>query len=245
MDYGLKDKVLIVTGAASGIGRESARMLAAEGARIAACDMNLEGAQAVAKEIGGGARAYTLNVTDYAQCESVVQNVVSDLGPLYGVCNIAGVLNDKPFAESGPSDWQLELSVCLQGTMNLSRAAMQELAKTEYSKIVNIASDAGRIGEKTMVAYSAAKGGVIAFTKSMAKLLGKYRVNVNVICPAVTKTNMTRFLSKEDEEKWSKLYPLRRLGEPRDIAAAVTFFCSQQSNWITGQALAVNGGFSM
>lgn len=248
MDYAIKDKVILVTGAASGIGRETSLLLAAEGAQIAACDLSEGGASETVKQIeaaGGKAKAWALDVTDFQACADTVEAIAEEMGPLYGLCNVAGVLSDTAFGESTPEDWQMELNVCLLGTMNMCRAAMNELAKTEYSKIVNIASDAGRIGEKTMVAYSAAKGGVIAFTKSMAKLLGKSRVNVNVICPGTTRTPMTEFVTDEMEEKWAKLYPLRRLGQPRDVAAAVAFFCSQNSNWITGQALPVNGGFSM
>lgn len=248
MDYGIKGKVIAITGAGSGIGRETARLLAAEGAQIAVCDLSEGGASETVKEIesaGGSARAWALDVADFQACADTIEAIVTEMGALYGLCNVAGVLNDLPFAESTPEDWQGELNVCLLGTMNMTRAAMHELAKTEYSKIVNIASDAGRIGEKTMVAYSAAKGGVIAFTKSTAKLLGKSRVNCNVLCPGVTRTPMTDFVTDEMEQQWAKLYPLRRIGRPSDVAYAIAFFCSQNSNWITGQTLPVNGGFSM
>ncbi|MEW6776391.1 MAG: SDR family NAD(P)-dependent oxidoreductase, partial [Bdellovibrionota bacterium] len=169
MDLGISGKVILITGAGSGIGRRTAEVLASEGAVMALADVNQKGladTEAAIKGKGGKAASFPLDVTSHTACETIVQKVVKEVGPLYGLCNVAGVLVGTPFQESSPENWEAELNVCLKGTMNLSHAAIPELTKLEYAKIVNVASDAARIGEKTMVAYSAAKGGVVSFTKS-------------------------------------------------------------------------------
>lgn len=246
MDLDLTGKVVIVTGAASGIGRRTAELYAAEGARVALCDTNTEHLAHVHQAIatgGGTSRPYTLDVTDYVQACEVIAKVVNEWGPLYAVCNVAGVFVGVPFEESEPENWEREIEVNLKGVMNVCRAAMPEIVKLEYNKIVNVASVAGVTGERHMVSYSAAKGGVVAFTKSLARLLAKHRTNVNCLCPGLIDTPMIGNLDPGTKERWAKGYLLKRLGTPEDMAKAILFLGSSMSDWMTGQAINVDGGF--
>lgn len=247
MDLGLKGRVAMVTGSASGIGQETAIALAEEGASLALVDRNTEGLKGTADRLaslGIKTRSYGCDVTDIESCRQAADAVARDFGGLHVLCNVAGILKGGQLESSIPADWKAEIDVCLLGTINMSSAALPHLKKEKHGKIVNIASDAGRIGEKSMVAYSAAKGGVISFTRAFAKECGRYWLNVNVICPGTIKTPMTSFLTPDTEAQWAKLYPLRRLGEPRDVAAAIVFLASRQADWITGQTLSVDGGFA-
>ncbi len=248
MDYGFKGRVAVVTGAASGIGQETALVLAEEGATVALLDKNPAGFEKTLERIrptGATAKGYACDVTDLGSCTDALAAVARDFGGINVLCNVAGVLKGGGLEGTLPADWKLEIDVCLMGTINMCSAAIPHLKKEKHNKIVNIASDAGRIGEKTMVTYSAAKGGVIAFTKALAKEMGRYWVNVNVICPGTIRTPMTAFVTPEMEQQWAKLYPLRRLGEPRDVANGIAFLASRRADWVTGQTLSVDGGFAM
>jgi 2-hydroxycyclohexanecarboxyl-CoA dehydrogenase len=149
------------------------------------------------------------------------------------------------FADSAPEAWKPEIDVCLFGVLHCCRAVLPIMAEQNQGRIVNIASDAARVGEKQMAVYAAAKGGIVAFSKSIAKDHGRHWINVNVVCPGTTKTPMVSFLTPELEAKWVKSYTLRRLGQPEDIADAIVFLLSDRASWITGQTISVNGGYSM
>ncbi len=248
MDLGFKGRVAVVTGGASGIGQETALVLAEEGATIALIDKNPAGFDKTIerlKHTGVTAKGYACDITDLKSCESALAAIAKDFGHIHILCNVAGVLKGGGLEGTNPADWKLEIDVCLMGTINMCAAALPHLRKEPHSKIVNIASDAGRVGEKSMVAYSAAKGGVIALTKALAKECGRYWLNVNVLCPGTIKTPMTAYVTPEMEQQWAKLYPLRRLGEPRDVANGIAFLASRRADWITGQTISVDGGFAM
>ncbi len=248
MDLGFKGRVFVVTGAASGIGQETAVALAEEGATVALVDKNPQGFAKTLERItptGSTAKGFACDITSLKSCEDAIGSILKEFGAVHGLCNVAGVLKGGGLEGTDPADWKLEVDVCLMGTINMCSAALPHLRKGPHAKIVNVASDAGRIGEKTMVTYSAAKGGVIAFTKALAKECGRYWLNVNVICPGTIKTPMTAFVTPEMEQQWAKLYPLRRLGEPRDVANGILFLASRKADWVTGQTLSVDGGFAM
>ncbi len=198
MDLGFKGRVAIVTGAASGIGQETALVLAEEGASLALVDKNPAGFEKTLERLkptGVTAKTYACDVTDLKSCEATLGAVAKDFGHVHILCNVAGVLKGGTLETTNPADWKLEIDVCLMGTINMCSASLPYLRKEPHAKIVNIGSDAGRIGEKTMVTYSAAKGGVIAFTKALAKECGRYWLNVNVLCPGTIKTPMTAFVT--------------------------------------------------
>ena len=245
MELGLNEKVALVTGGASGIGKATGTLLAREGARAVLIDLDAAAAQGAAKEIGGETTGVGLDMTVFDEVERVFADIRERYGRIDCLVNAAGVLVGGFFTESKPEAWQREMDVCLYGVMNACHAALPVMVEQKSGRIVNIASDAAKVGEKQMASYAAAKGAVVAFSKSIAKEHGRNAINVNVVCPGTTKTAMTSFLTPELEAKWVRTYPLQRLGEPDDIASMIVFLLSERASWITGQAISVNGGYSM
>jgi NAD(P)-dependent dehydrogenase (short-subunit alcohol dehydrogenase family) len=247
MDLFLKGKVALITGAGSGIGRTTALFLAGEGARICCADLFEERASETAKAIkqqGGKAMHLKCDVRDYEQVASMVEKTVDAFGQLDILINSAGVAAGGLFADTEPKDWAQELNINLLGTMNCCRAALDRMTPRNYGKIVNLASDAGKVGEKRMTVYGASKGGVIGFTKCLAVEMGRFKINVNEVSPGVVRSPMTSYLTDEMAKEWARFYPLRRLGETEDIANMIVFLCSDRTNWMTGQIISVDGGFS-
>ena len=192
-----------------------------------------------------------LGETDPASVAAMAQRVESELGPIQILVNNAAKLPVfLTFLEeknSGRTDeyWTKVVDVCYNGTVNCTAAVIEGMTERKYGKIVNMASDAGKVGEPRQAVYAGAKGAIIAFTKSIAKETGRYGVNVNAVCPSMTKTEaVNAMLSEEFEKKVVRAYPMRRLGEPRDIANLVVFLASDRASWITGQAISVNGGYA-
>jgi 2-hydroxycyclohexanecarboxyl-CoA dehydrogenase len=249
MDLGLRDKVAVVTGAGSGIGQAIARSLASEGVRVAATDVQGDTAAATATAVqsqGGTALGLALDVTNYAQAQAMVQQVVEQLGRIDVLVNCAGAWRVNLFVDSEPADWAFEVNVCFMGVVNCTRAVLEPMIAQQRGKIVNIASDAGRVGEVRQAVYSGAKAAVIGFSKAVAKEVGRYNIHVNCVCPGFTKTPATSDrLTPEMEERIVKLYPLRKLGIPEDVAKVVTFLASDGASHVTGQTLSVSGGYSM
>ncbi|GAB4336997.1 MAG: 3-oxoacyl-ACP reductase FabG [Candidatus Abyssubacteria bacterium] len=254
MDLQLKDKVAIVTGGGRGIGLAIALGLAHEGAHVAIAEIDEAAAQNAAEEVrklGVKSIAAKTDVTDPASVETMVQRVESELGPVQILVNNAAKLPAfLTFVEeknSGQRDeyWAKVVDVCYHGTVNCTAAVIEGMYQRGYGKIVNLASDAGKVGEPRQAVYAGAKGAIISFTKSIAKEAGRYGVNVNAVCPSMTKTEAVKGMLSEDfEKKVVKAYPLRRLGEPKDIANLVVFLASDRASWITGQAVSVNGGYA-
>ncbi len=245
MDLGLKDKIALVTGGASGIGRATAARLTGEGARVVILDKDAGAAEGTAKELGENATAFGLDVTRYQDVVRLIGDVHQRFGRIDCLVNAAGVIAGGNFVDSAPDAWEPQIQVCLFGVLHCCRAVLPIMAEQNGGRIVNIASDAARVGERQMAVYSAAKGGIVAFSKSIAKEHGRHWINVNVVCPGTTKTQMTSFLTPELEAKWVKSYPLRRLGQPEDIADPIVFLLSDRASWITGQTISVSGGYSM
>jgi len=246
MDLEFRGRAALVTGGASGIGRETARRLAAEGAAVLVADVDEEGAAAAAEELrGAGARAESvgLDVRDHAACRRAVEGARDAFGSLDVLVAAAGITRERFFLETSPDEWTDVLDVNIRGVLNCCHAAAPVMCEQRRGAIVNLGSEAGKVGEKRMVLYSATKGAVIAFSKALAVEVGRDGVRVNAVCPGVTRTPMTAHYGEEQLEKAARLYPLRRLGEPADVADAVCFLASERAGWITGQAVSVSGGF--
>ena len=248
----LKNRNAVVTGGASGIGRAIAQALAREGARVAVLDLAEAGARETAAEIertGGLAAAYRVDVTDVAAVDTAIDEIAQRWTGLHVLVNCAGWDKPMPFVETTPEFWDKILAVNLRGPLACTRAALRHMIKAEYGKIVTIASDAGRVGSTGEAVYSAAKGGLIAFTKTVAREVARHRINVNCVCPGPSDTPL---FQKEFAEKSPKLaeslkrvIPWGRLGVPDDVAPAVVFLASDDASFITGQTLSVSGGLTM
>ena len=244
-------KVAIVTGAASGLGRGIALALAAEGARVAVVDLNEAGAKETVEAVaraGGEAGAWRADISDKTRIDQVVAEVVSRWGSVHILVNNAGLDKVGPFIQSPEADWDLILRVNLKGPIVCTRAVLDVMTKQSYGKIVNIASDAGRVGSTGEAVYSAAKGGIIAFTKTIAREVARDRINVNCICPGPSDTPLFAEVAAGNPklaESLKRVIPFGRLGTPEDLAPAVVFFASDESGFVTGQTLSVSGGLTM
>jgi len=247
----LKDRVAIVTGSGSGIGRAIGLAMAREGARVAVVDLNEGGAQETVKEIqkeGGQAHAYKGDITKKAQIEAMVADVIKRWGTVHILVNNAGWDKVEPFVQSTEETWDKVLAINLKGPIICTRAVLDEMIKNGYGKIVSIASDAGRVGSTGEAVYSAAKGGIIAFTKTIAREVARHRINVNCVCPGPTDTPLFAAVTAENPklaESLKRVIPFGRLGQPEDLPPAVIFLASDEAGFITGQTLSVSGGLTM
>jgi 2-hydroxycyclohexanecarboxyl-CoA dehydrogenase len=246
MDLLLQGRTAVVTGGASGIGREIARTLAGEGARLVVADVNATGLDetlAGLADLGAEAEVVRADVRRPEDCTRLAAAARARFGAIDVLVACAGVGGDGFFLQSQPADWDLLIDVNLRGVLNACHAIAPVMVEQRRGSIVTIASEAGKLGEKRMVVYSATKGAVIAFSKAFAVEMGRFGVRVNAVCPGVTATPMTATWTAEQRTRAAAHYPLGRLGETRDIAPVVVFLASDRSAWLTGQAISVNGGF--
>ncbi|MFA5113206.1 MAG: 3-oxoacyl-[acyl-carrier-protein] reductase [Candidatus Margulisiibacteriota bacterium] len=244
----LKDKVALVTGSAQGIGKAIAVAFAKAGANIVVSDINLELAQQTAKEIaalGVKTLAVKTNVADPADVERAVGEIVAALGRIDILVNNAGITKDNLLVRMKKEEWDAVLAVNLTGVFNCTKTVGTLMMKQRCGKIVNIASIVGQMGNFGQANYAASKGGVIAFTKTVAKELSSRGVNCNAIAPGFIQTAMTDKLSEDVKKKMMEQIPLGKLGTPEDIASAALFLSGPESDYVTGQVLAVNGGMYM
>jgi NAD(P)-dependent dehydrogenase (short-subunit alcohol dehydrogenase family) len=248
MDLHLKNKVAIVTGAASGIGRTTAEYLRREGAKLFLVDANEGNLDVTARELagrGGEVETAVVDVRDYGACTNMVARAIGRFGHVDALVNSAGIGGPLEFfARTAPGDWQDLLAINLLGVMNCCRAITDHMIERNYGKIVSLASEAGKVNEKRMVVYGVTKGGVISLTRGLAAELGRFSINVNCVCPGVTHTPMTSYITPEIEDAATRVYPLGRLGNPEDIAPMITFLVSDEAYWINGQAISISGGFT-
>jgi 2-hydroxycyclohexanecarboxyl-CoA dehydrogenase len=241
----LEGRTALVTGGASGIGAAVARRLAAEGAAVGIGDIDLDGAEEVAAEISG--QALELDVTDLDSAKAAVES----LGGVEILVNNAGTDQFGFFTETTPEQWELVIAVNLRGVLNCTHAAMPGMQESGYGRIVNVASEAGRIGSKGSAVYSAAKGGVISFTKVMAREGARFGINVNAIAPGPIETPLLMQAAEFGEigekiiENMKAGTQLKRLGSPDEVAAAVAFLASDDASYVTGEILGVSGGMGM
>jgi len=245
----LSGDVAVVTGGDSGIGEATARTLARAGAAVAVADLSPDSAQRVAKQIeadGGCALAVTLDIADRACVQAGLAAVRDGLGPVKHLVNNAATWAVKSFADHTAADIDRVVGVTLTGTMTVTQAALPDIVG-QRGTVVVISSDSARIGERYMSVYAAAKAGLLGFTKSVAREVGRQGVRVNAIAPGTTNTpGGSGFIEQAGgAEKLARAYPLGRIGEPQDIANAALFLVSPLSSWITGQVLSVSGGFTM
>lgn len=260
MDYGLRERVVLITGGARGIGFEAARLFAAEGAKLALADINVAAADSAAGrliDLGAKAIGIGADITSSAQCAEMLARVEDALGPLSVVVNSAAVLDNKTFLESSPADWKRMVDVCLYGAMNVLHATLPGMVERKFGRVVCMASDSAKLGQARLSYYAAAKAGVIALVKSVAQEVGGAGVTLNVVSPGATNTELrqereVKLRASMGEEKYArrvksvlKMYPIGRIGEPKDIANAILFLSSASAGWVTGQVLSVNGGFTM
>jgi 3-oxoacyl-[acyl-carrier protein] reductase len=244
----LKGKVALVTGAAQGIGKAVALLLARNGADIIVSDINLEKAEETAREVEGlGQRALAVktNVAEANDVEKMVQTALERFGRIDILINNAGITRDKLLLRMSDEDWDAVLGVNLRGTFLCTRAVIRPMAKQKSGKIVNIASVVGTMGNAGQANYGASKAGVIGFTKTVAREYAPRGINVNAIAPGYIETPMTEALPEKAKEELKRMIPMDRLGKPEDVAEAVLFLVSEASTYITGQVLHVNGGIYM
>lgn len=239
---------IIVTGGAGGIGRATASKLAARGARVAVADLDGEAAERVAAGLPG-ASAVQVDVTDAASVRAMVDGVVAAEGRIDALVNNAGWDQIGPFVDTDEQLWDRLLAINLKGQIACAHAAVPHMIERRSGRVLCVASDAGRVGSMGEVVYSAAKGGVIAFAKALAREVARYGVTVNVVAPGPTQTPfLERFTEGGRDgilEAMVKATPLRRLAVPEDIADAIAFFVSDEADFITGQTLSVSGGLTM
>lgn len=243
----LAQEVAIVTGAARGIGKAIAKALSAEGAAIVLSDLN-EAVNETAAEIvaaGGKAVAIIGNVTQMADCEAMIDKAIKSFGKLDILVNNAGITKDNLLLRMTEADWDAVLNINLKGTFLCTKAAIKTMMKQRSGKIINIASVIGLMGNAGQANYAASKGGVISFTKTMAKELGSRNIRVNAIAPGFIESKMTDVLSEEARTNLMERIPLGYLGKPEFVADAVVFLASPAASYITGQVLNVDGGMVM
>jgi 2-hydroxycyclohexanecarboxyl-CoA dehydrogenase len=262
MDLNLTGKTVIVTGGASNIGRGIVLAFAKEKANIVIADIAEADAQKVveqANQAGAKAIAIKADATDFNSATAMVKSTLEQFGQVDVLVNNAGGGSPRPFHKKPLADWDKELDVNLRTTLNCTRAVLDHMIGRKYGKIVNISSDAGRMGGYMVSIYAAGKGGVIAFTKALARELGPYSINVNVICPGIIvpdkpedlsdtsmlKGSMAFLLAPDVLKEQVRDYPLGRPGKPSDIANLAVFLASDASSFITGQTISVDGGWTM
>ena len=244
----LKGKVALVTGAAQGIGKAVALLLARNAADLVISDINLEKAEETAREIqsiGRGAMAIKVDVANLGDVEQMVEAVLERFGHIDILINNAGITRDRLILRMTEEDWDAVLNINLKGTFHCTKMVIRHMSKQRNGKIVNIASVVGEMGNAGQANYSASKAGVIGFTKTIAREFAQRGINVNAIAPGYIETPMTEALPEKAKEELKRIIPMERLGRPEDVAEAVLFLVSEASSYITGQVLNVNGGIYM
>lgn len=244
----LAGRVAIVTGGSRGIGESIVRLLVAKGAVAVISDIEVSAADSLAEEIresGGKAMAIQTDVQSLKSCEAMVQATLDHFGKVDILVNNAGITRDSLLMRMSEEDWDRVISVNLKGVFNCTKAVTRPMLRARYGRIVNIASVVGVTGNAGQGNYAASKAGVIGFSKSMARELASRNINVNAVAPGFIKTKMTESLPEKAVERLVSQIPLNALGEPRDVAEAVLFLCSDRARYITGQVINVDGGMVM
>jgi 2-hydroxycyclohexanecarboxyl-CoA dehydrogenase len=243
----LDGKTVVVTGAASGIGAATAEAMAEAGGDIVLADLSAEKGELHAAALRErGLKASFLPI-DVASDESIAEfrKAVLARGPVHVLVNGAGFGRGQAFVDNDQEFWRRVVDINLLGPVKLTRALLDPMIERGSGKIVNVASDAGRVGSSGETVYSGAKGGLISFSKGLAREMARYSINVNCVCPGPTETPMLMALPEKHLEAFKRAIPMRRFGQPQDVANAILFFASDRSDYITGQTLSVSGGLTM
>ena len=251
----LDNKVAIITGGGGGIGGATCRRFAQEGARVAALDRELAAAQRTADQInaeGGVALALACDITERAAVDAAVQRVAAEWGGIDILVNNAGWDVFKPFTKTVPDEWAKLIAINLTGALHMHHAVLPLMAAAgKGGRIVNIASDAARVGSSGEAVYAACKGGLVAFSKTIAREHARHAITVNVVCPGPTDTALFADYKlgagnpEKLEEAFRRSIPLGRIGQPQDLPGAILFFASDDAAYVTGQVISVSGGLTM
>lgn len=245
---GLHGRVVLVTGAGRGMGRAIAERLASEGARVAVTDVDKDSALGTAAELEGAA-GFRLDITDAAEVATRLDEIVAALGPIDALVNNAGWDRLAPFLDTDEDLWDRVIDINLRGPIRMTKAVLPQMVERQRGRIVNISSDAGRVGSTGEAVYSACKAGIIGFGKTVAREMARYNITVNAVCPGPTATPLLESMVGEGNEKLidslKRGIPMRRLGLPEDVAGAVAFMVSDDAGFVTGQTLSVSGGLTM
>ncbi|MBI2830367.1 MAG: glucose 1-dehydrogenase, partial [Chloroflexi bacterium] len=262
-ELGLAGKTVIITGGSSNIGRGVVLAFAQEKSNVVIADIDEAQGQKtleLARKLGAKVSLLKTDLTRPEQCEWMVDEVLNEFGRIDVLVNSAGWVSDRLFIEKPREEWGKEVDINYWSVINCVEVVIHHMIAQNSGKIVSIASDAGKIGEYREVVYAGAKAAIIGFSKSLAREVGRYNINVNVVCPAtvvpasddaIGQSSLWRSdglyykMTEETKDKMAKSYPLRRLGRAEDIANAVVFLASDAASWITGQALSVDGGYCM
>ena len=250
----LQDRTVVVTGGGGGIGGATCHRFATEGARVAVLDVNAGAAEQVAAAIradGGQALAIHCDITERASVDAAVATTAAQLGPIDVLVNNAGWDVFRPFTSTTPDQWDRLIAINLIGPLNMHHAVLPGMVARRQGRIVNIASDAARVGSSGEAVYAACKGGIVAFSKTIAREHARHGITVNVVCPGPTDTalfaDFKAGAGNPDKlmEAFRRSIPLGRIGQPDDLPGAIVFFASDDAGYITGQVLSVSGGLTM
>jgi 2-hydroxycyclohexanecarboxyl-CoA dehydrogenase len=251
---GLQSKTVMVTGGGGGIGGATCRRFATAGAKVAVLDRNLDAAKVTADAIttaGGTALAVACDITRREDVDKAVADVIAALGAIDVLVNNAGWDIFKPFTKTQPADWERLIAINLTGALHMHHAVLPGMVARKAGRIINISSDAARVGSSGEAVYAACKGGLVAFSKTIAREHARHGITVNVVCPGPTETAL--FAEYKEgagdpvklEEAFRRAIPLGRIGQPDDLPGAILFFASDDAAYITGQVLSVSGGLTM
>jgi 2-hydroxycyclohexanecarboxyl-CoA dehydrogenase len=244
----LDGKTAVISGAASGIGRATAEAFAKAGAHVILADINAADGEAAAAAIrasGHGADYLRVDLTDAASIEALRREALAKRERVDIVANVAGWGKTEPFVKNTPEFWRKLIDLNLLGTIYLTRAFLDPMIERRAGKIINVASDAGRVGSLGESVYSGTKGGVIAFTKGLAREMARFDITVNCVCPGPTDTPLMAAVPDKLKDAFANATPMRRLAKPSEIADAILFFASARASFVTGQVLSVSGGLTM
>lgn len=249
-----ENRVIVITGAGGGIGGATARRFAAMGGQVAVLDRDLEAATRTVAEItaqGGTARAYACDITERRTVETAIATVEADIGPIAVLVNNAGWDVFRPFLQTEPADWERLIAINLVGALHMHHVVLPLMVARKAGRVINIASDAARVGSSGEAVYAACKAGLMALSKTLAREHARDGITFNVVCPGPTQTALFEDYKKgagnaeKLQEAFRRSIPLGRIGDPEDLPGAITFFASDAASYITGQVLSVSGGLSM
>ncbi|MBL8317493.1 MAG: 2-hydroxycyclohexanecarboxyl-CoA dehydrogenase [Burkholderiaceae bacterium] len=248
------NQVVVVTGGGGGIGGATCRRFGAEGARVAVLDLNNESAEQVAaaiRDAGGTAQAMVCDITERASVDAAIRGVQNQLGPIDVLVNNAGWDVFRPFTKTEPAQWERLIAINLTGALHMHHAVLPGMVERRRGRIVNVSSDAARVGSSGEAVYAACKGGLVAFSKTIAREHARHGITVNVVCPGPTETALFEDYKQgagnpeKLVEAFTRSIPLGRIGKPDDLPGAVLFFASEDAAYVTGQVLSVSGGLTM